>query len=158
MAGNTPADKKRNALRKYAALNRQPQRVRDELFDRDDFFDARDLVQVKYEMLRKVRAENKTVSDAAAAFGFSRPSFYQAKEAFETEGVLGLVPKKRGPRAPHKINEQVLQFVQALSDEGFTLEQIARRVEMDLGVRVHPTNIARRLAASKKKPRRRSRT
>lgn len=161
MAGKRPAEKKLNALKKYSALNRQPQRVCDELFAQDDFFDPWDLVQVKYEMLRKVRVEKKTISDVAADFGFSRPSFYQAKEVFENEGVVGLIPKKRGPRAPHKINEQVLEFVQTLmaSEEGITLEELARRVETDLGVKVHPTNIARRLkAVSKKNPRRRSRT
>jgi transposase len=150
-----PTDKKINTLKKYSALNRQPQKVQDKLFDQDDFFDARDLVQVKYEMLRKVRVDKNTVSDVAADFGFSRPSFYQARAAFENEGVAGLIPKKRGPRAPHKINQQVLEFVQGLmeSDEKLTLEEIARRVDTDLGVKVHPTNIARRLkAASKKKP------
>jgi DNA-binding NarL/FixJ family response regulator len=53
------------------------------------------------------------------------------------------------------VNQQVLAFVQALlqSDDGLSLEEIARRVETDLGVKVHPTNISRRLkVASKKKP------
>ncbi len=34
-----------------------------------------DVVQVKYEMLRRVRLDARRVSDAAADFGFSRPSF-----------------------------------------------------------------------------------
>ena len=63
MVRKKPTDKKLNALKKYSALNRQPQRVRDKLFDQDDFFDAWDLVQVKYEMLRKVQVDKKTVSD-----------------------------------------------------------------------------------------------
>jgi transposase len=161
MAEKRPAEKKLKALKKYSALNHQPQRVCDELFDQDDFFDPWDLVQVKYEMLRKVRVEKKTISDVAADFGFSRPSFYQAKEVFENEGVAGLIPKKRGLRAPYKINEQVVDFVQSLmaNEDGLTLEALARRVETDLGVKVHPTNIARRLkAVSKKNPRRRRRT
>jgi transposase len=155
MAGKKPSDEKRKSLEKHAALNRQPQRVKNKLFGQDDFFDARDLVQVKYEMLRKVRVEKETVSDAAADFGFSRPSFYQAKEAFENEGVAGLIPKKRGPRAPHKVSREVLEFVQSLmeKEDGLTLEQIARRVEKDLGIKVHSTNIARQLKAEAKKKR-----
>ena len=39
---------------------------------RGDFFDARDLVQVKYEMVRKTDVEDVPVAVAAAAFGFSR--------------------------------------------------------------------------------------
>lgn len=155
MAKKRPWDEKQKALEKHSALNRQPQRIKDKLFDQDDFFDARDLVQVKYEMLRKVRVEKETVSDAAADFGFSRPSFYQAKEAFENEGMVGLIPKKCGPRAPHKVSREVLEFVQSLmeKEDGLTLEEMAKRVETDLGIKVHSTNIARQLKAESKKKR-----
>jgi hypothetical protein len=52
-------------------------------------------VQVKYEMLRRVQAEGKSVTDASAGFGFSRPSFYQALSAFERDGLAGLVSSAR---------------------------------------------------------------
>jgi hypothetical protein len=45
-------------------------------FLEEDFFDAHDLAQVKYEMLRRVRREGTRVSQAASSFGCSRPSFY----------------------------------------------------------------------------------
>ena len=153
MTKNKPSEKKLDALKKHSSLNRHPWRVKDKLFDRDDFFDARDLVQVKYEMLRKARVEEKTVSDVAAVFGFSRAAFYQTKEAFKNEGVAGLIPKKRGPRAPHKVSRQVLEFVRNLmeGDDGLNLEEASRRVEIDLGIKVHSTNIARQLKAAKKK-------
>jgi len=77
MERKRPSHKKLKSLKRYSALNRQPQRVQDDLFHQDDFFDARDLVQVKYEMLRRVRVEKKAVSEVASCFGFSRPSFYQ---------------------------------------------------------------------------------
>lgn len=155
MAKKKVSDQKRNALEKHAALNRQPQRVKDKLFDQDDFFDARDLVQVKYEMLRKARVEKETVSNVATDFGFSRPSFYQAKEAFENEGVAGLIPKKRGPRRPHKVSREVLDFVQDLmeKEQGLSLEKITKRVETDLCIKVHSTNISRQLKAESKKKR-----
>lgn len=122
------------------------------MFD-DDFFDARDLVQVKYEMLRKVRVDKETISNAAADFGFSRPAFYQSKEAFENDGIMGLIPKKRGPRSPHKVNHEVITLVQNLmaGDEELSMEEITRRVESDLGIKVHPTNIARQLKVKSKK-------
>ena len=52
--------------------------ARDELFLRHEFFDPRDLVQVKYEMLRRVRVDGASVSQAARDFGFSRTAFYRA--------------------------------------------------------------------------------
>ena len=90
-------DTKTRTLQQQGTLNPRPKTVRDELFLQDDFFDPRDLVQVKYEMLRRVRTEGTSVTDAAANFGFSRPSFYQAQSAFEQDGLAGLVPHKRGP-------------------------------------------------------------
>ena len=62
-----------------------------------EFFDPRDLVQVKYEMLRRAREEGVAVSRAAEAFGFSRVAFYQIQRAFESEGLAGLLPRRRGP-------------------------------------------------------------
>ena len=84
-------DAKLGTLQQQGTLNPRPKAVRDELFLQDEFFDTRDLVQVKYEMLRRVRTEGKSVTDAAANFGFSRPSFYQAQAAFEQNGLAGLV-------------------------------------------------------------------
>ena len=70
-------DGKTEALRRGGVLNRHAERVSDAQFAEGQFFDARDLVQVKYEMLRKVSAEGASVTEAAGAFGLSRVSFYQ---------------------------------------------------------------------------------
>ena len=75
----------------------------DPKFLQSDFFDPRDVVQVKYEMLRRVSVDNVSVTEASDEYGVSRPTYYQAKASFETAGVAGLVPKKRGPRGPHKL-------------------------------------------------------
>ena len=53
------------------------------------FFDARDLIQVKYEMLRHVSVDGASKADAAALFGMSRPTFYQAEAAFARDGLAG---------------------------------------------------------------------
>src|SRR5690242_16879322 len=97
-------DPKTDALREQGALNPHPDRVQDKLFAEHDFFDARDLVQVKYEMVRRVEAEGVSITDAAEAFGFSRPSFYQAQHLLHLHGLTGLLPKKRGPRGAHKLS------------------------------------------------------
>ena len=75
-----PREDKESSLRRDHALNPRPQAVRDPAFTSGNlFFDPRDVVQVKYEMLRRVRQEGEPVSQVAADFGFSRPSFYQAR-------------------------------------------------------------------------------
>jgi len=80
------------------------------------FFDRDDLVQVKLEMLRRVRQEQAPVSRAAAAFGFSRPSFYAGQAVFDRAGLPGLVPKRPGPRRAHKLTEAVVDVLDASTE------------------------------------------
>jgi len=54
---NKDNDPKAEALREHGVLNPKPEAVRDELFQKYDFFDTRDLLQVKYEMVRRVKKD-----------------------------------------------------------------------------------------------------
>lgn len=89
---------KLEALRASGTLNPRPERVNDPLFHGHAFFDACDLVQVKYEMLRRVEHEHTSVQTAAAAFGFSRVAWYQVNGRYAQEGLIGLLPRRRGPK------------------------------------------------------------
>jgi len=144
-----------DALRREGCLNGKYQGVKDELFVERDFFDPKDMVQVKYEMLRRVSADGQSVTRAAAAFGFSRLSFYQARSAFEAGGLPGLVPLRRGPRGAHKLTDEVVVFIRRTRSEDASLgaRELARLVEERFGVSVHPRTIERRLAAVEKKRR-----
>jgi hypothetical protein len=141
-------------------LHRRPEEVTDPLFQEGDFFDPRDLVQVKYEMLRRVRVDRQSVTRTAPAFGFSRPTFYEARAGFGREGLPGLIPKKRGPRGAHKLTDDVVRFLEASlrEDSSLPARALAQRVEDRFGVRIHPRTITRRLAAREKKRRRSSST
>jgi transposase len=125
MANPTRPDAKLKTLREQGTVNPRPEAVTDELFRTHEWFDPRDLVQVKYEMLRRVRLEGQTVTQAAAAFGFSRLSFYQARAAFEGSGLAGLVPKKRGPHGPHKLTGEVMAFLEQARGEDPSLRASA---------------------------------
>jgi transposase len=148
-------DTKLRTLQQQGTLNPRPKAVRDELFLQDDFFDARDLVQVKYEMLRRVRSEGQSVTDAAAGFGFSRPSFYQAQSAFEQDGLAGLVPQKRGPKQAHKLTDEVLTFIGEVrqKEPSIRLTDLVKQVEQRFGTTVHPRSIERGLLRHQKKRR-----
>ncbi|MGD0638917.1 MAG: helix-turn-helix domain-containing protein [Nitrososphaerales archaeon] len=138
-------DPKETALRACGALNTHP--VADALFHESDFFDSRDLVQVRYEMLRRVHTEGEPVSRAAASFGVSRPSFYKSSQAFDREGITGLLPRKRGPRQRHKLTAEVLAFVEGLRPLG--VPAILREVETQFGIRVHRRSLERALREKK---------
>lgn len=153
MAKAKPLDPKAQTLHERGCLNPEADRVTDDLFRSNTFFDARDLVQVKYEMLRRVRMDGQPISQSSAAFGFSRPTFYLAQKALERGGLAALVPRKPGPRAPHKLSNEVVDFLeQALSkDESLRAGDLARRVREHFGRSVHPRSIERALARREKK-------
>jgi transposase len=148
-------DPKTEALREQGCLHPHPEEVADELFASSEFFDARDLVQVKYEMLRRVRVDGRAVSDSAAGFGLSRPSYYQAQEAFEQGGLPALLPKKPGPRRAHKLSDEVLAALREALAEKQELgsEDLVGLVEQRFGISVHRRSIERALARQEKKRR-----
>ena len=148
-------DPKMKALRQSGTLNPRPQDVREELFHEKEFFDARDLLQVKYEMLRRVSQEGHSIIQAAASFGFSRPSFYQAQSAFETSGLAGLIPQKRGPKQGHKLTTEILEFVRRTraEDAEVTTADLVQRVWERFGVELHSRTIERGLLRDQKKRR-----
>ncbi len=150
----TPREDKASALRRHHALNPRPQAVGDAAFTSGNpFFDARDLIQVKYEMLRRVREDGQSVSQAVAAFGFSRPSFYQAQAVFAAEGLPGLVPQRPGPKRAHKLSEEVVDRLEAALDANpaLTSAQLAQRLEAELGLQVHRRSVERALSRRQKK-------
>jgi len=148
-------DAKVTMLKEYGALNARAQEVTDALFAQSEFFDPRDLVLVKYEMLRRVRIEGQSVTQAAHAFGFSRVAFYQAQTAFEKEGVAGLIPKRRGPRHAHKLSDTVLGFIeqQRATDPTLRAGVLAAMIRKRFGLSVHPRSIERALQRRQKRGR-----
>lgn len=155
MPKRSPEDPKLHSLRQHGVLNPRPQRVTGELFASGDFFDPRDLVQVKYEMLRRVQEDGQPISEAAAKFGFSRPSFYQAQSAFQASGLSGLVPHKRGPKEAHKLTAEVMEFIQQTlqHDPAVGSAELANRVKERFALDVHRRTIERGLARHQKKRR-----
>jgi transposase len=144
----TREDPKIAALREARCLNPHPETVTDETFLAEEFFDARDAVQVKYEMVRRVRVDSESVSSAAAAFGYSRPSYYEAAAALDEHGLDGLVPAKPGPKGRHKLTDEVCAFAdeRLAADPSLRVADLAEPIEQRFGVRVHPRSIERALA------------
>lgn len=144
-------DLKADALSNEGTLNPAPAKVGDPKFRDSEFFDPRDVVQVKYEMLRRVSTERASVTEAAAEYGVSRPTFYQTKASFDEAGIAGLVPKKRGPRGPRKLRGDVLTFVekQLTPGEPIRARELATQIRKELDVEVHARTIERALRGKK---------
>lgn len=145
-------DPKRQALARDGVLNPHPDAVSDPLFSGNSFFDRRDLVQVRYEMVRRHDADGMPVSDAAASFGVSRPTFYKAQSTLAACGLAGLVPQPRGPKEGHKLSAKVVDFVTSLKAEqpDLTTPQCLAAIEAEFGIKVHRRSLERALARKKK--------
>jgi transposase len=140
--------RRRQALSAQGASHPHPEAVTDPLFRDSAFFDPNDLVQVKYEMLRSVQKESRAVVEAALAFGLSRPVFYVTQAVLQREGLPGLLPHKRGPKRPHKLNDEAMAvLLEAIEKAGRMLkaEELAAILVQRCGVEAHPRSILRRL-------------
>lgn len=104
--------------------------------------------------MRKMQRVGETIRgydiEAAcrAAFGFSRPSFYQAAGALRADGLPGLVLAKPGPRRAHKLTDDVLDHAEALraADPSLRVADLVPAIAARFGVRVHPRSVERALA------------
>ena len=153
-ASRTPPAKIQ-ALRQSGTLNPRPGNVRDQLFLEDPFFDPQDLTQVKYEMLRRVQKEAMPITAVATTFGFSRPAFYKAQEDFTREGLVGLIPRQRGPKGRHKITPKILAYVAQIraAEPSIRTPEVVQRIQKTFGTRVHRRSLERALVLTKKKQR-----
>lgn len=154
MAKRKKPDQKSLELQRTGTLNPHPDSISDPLFKQDPFFDPKDLLQVRYEMLRRHSVEGASIVDVATQFGISRPTVYQAQAAFEQAGLSGLLPKQRGPKQGHKLSPDILEYVRSLRVNAPDLTTVAclKAVQEKFGITVHRRSLERALTR-KKKPR-----
>jgi transposase len=145
------AQAKAAALREEGTLNPTPDKVGDAKFQQSDFFDPRDVVQVKYEMLRRVGVERASVTHVTEEYGVSRPTYYETKASFDASGLGGLVPKKRGPRGPHKLQGEVLAFLEQHLSPGQPIRArtLTKLIREQFNLTIHPRTIERAVRGKK---------
>ena len=141
------SNNKTEHLRKSKTLNPHPETVSDPLFEGSAFFDPRDLLQVRYEM---IRSHNKgtTLEAAAARFGLSVPTCVRAKRAFREGGLQALIPGRRGPRGPRKITPEILEFAEnyQATHGNVSVRKLADLIGERFGVRIHFSGLHRALS------------
>jgi transposase len=152
MAKPKKPDRKSLELKRTATLNPRPDSIADPLFKENPFFDPKDLLQVRYEMLRRHRVEGVSVVEVAHQFGVSRPTLYQAQAAFEQAGLSGLLPKPRGPKQGHKITAEIVEYVRMLraGDPGLSTVAVLRAIKERFDITVHRRSLERALVSKKK--------
>lgn len=147
-----PSAAKRAALTASGTLNRTPEVVRDPAFRGGGFFDPHDLLQLRYEMIRRHRVEKLSVAAAAALFGVSVPTAYQAHASFAAGGLAALLPKRRGPKQGHKLTPEVLAHIEQRRRDrpDWRAREAQAELQQRFGVAVHRRSLERVLAGKKK--------
>jgi transposase len=138
----------RELLKQLGAWNAAWDRVQAAVFgEHPDFCDRENLVQVKYEMLRAHYVEGLPVADAARAFGFSRQTFYLTDAAFAAEGFHGLLARKRGPKHPRKLTDEMVDYVLTQRERipGISALTLTDELQARFRVTIHPRSIQRLL-------------
>lgn len=139
-------------MKKEGTLHPYPDKVRSELLEKSPFFDANDLMQMKYEMLRSVSVDQQSVADAAHIFGLSRVAYYHAQEQYQKHGLAGLLPRRRGPKQPHKFTAEVLSFIEeqlAAAGQRPDWNLLSKQIADRFGINTHPRSVERAVKQKK---------
>lgn len=144
--------KRTQRLKKEGTLHPNPDKVRTELLEKSPFFDANDLMQMKYEMLRSVSVDQQPIADAAHTFGLSRVAYYRAQEQYQRHGLAGLLPSRRGPKHPHKFTPEVMSFIEeqlAATGKRPDWNLLSKQIEDRFGINTHPRSVERAVKLKK---------
>lgn len=139
---------KRDNLIKNGTYNKNYASVKAEIFQQGIFFDAEDLAQVKYEMLRSVAKGENSVLEASSKFGFSRQSYYIIKDGVDREGLGALIPKKTGPKESYKLKKEGQAFIDRYVGDhpGANSAEVNRALKEATGISVHNRTVDRYMA------------
>lgn len=139
---------KATIMKENGTFNRHYKKISVPYFQQGIFFDSRDIVQVKYEMLRSVESGEVTVTEAARQFGLSREAFYKNKAAYERGGIQALIPQKTGPKQAHKLLPEGTMFIDNYVSEhpNARAAEINARLKEKLGISVNKRTIERYLS------------
>ena len=131
-------------LGRMGCLNKFPEKVENELFRKHHFFDPKDKLQIKYEMLRAVAVDGRSVTDASNEFGYSRETYYTVEREFKLEGTVGLMDTMQGRRQPEKLVDEVVKYIASerhkdpKTNSGKTL---AEKVREKFKIQIHKRTI-----------------
>jgi transposase len=139
-------------MKREGTLHPNPEKVRADLLEKSPFFDANDLMQMKYEMLRSVSVDQQSIAEAAYTFGLSRVAYYHAQEQYQKNGIAGLLPRRRGPKHPHKFTPEVMSFIEAqlaAVDQRPDWHLLSKQIEDRFGINTHPRSVERAVRLKK---------
>jgi len=103
-------------------------------------YDAQDSGAQAAAIALLARARVATDIELGEAFGCHRNTVARLERRLQEGGMAGVVPAKRGPKAPHKVTPAVMEVVRELSPRGSL--QVTRAIERRTGIRLNRTYVS----------------
>ncbi|HET6921584.1 MAG TPA: helix-turn-helix domain-containing protein [Anaeromyxobacteraceae bacterium] len=100
-----------------------------------------DVVGRRLAAVQVVETGAATAGEVAEAFGVNADTLRRWRRSWESEGVEGLAPRRRGPKGPTKLTGDKRAEIRRLRAEGMGLRAIGREVGLD------PDTVRRALGA-----------
>lgn len=95
------------------------------------FWEPQDVVGRRLAAVQLVATGAATPSEVAAAFDVNFETVRRWRWRYREQGVEGLGERRRGPKGPMKLDEEMVARVCALSENGMGLRAIGREVGLD---------------------------
>lgn len=136
---------KRDILIANGTYNKNHSKVLNDKFRNDPFYDPMDIVQVKYEMLRTAKCNERSIARIADEFGFSRAAFYKIKASYDANGITALVPGKCGPRRARKLTVEYQNYIDRHMKENpkANSAEIVQYLKQETGIKISTRTIDR---------------
>jgi transposase-like protein len=99
-------------------------------------FEPGDVVGRRLAAVQLVETGSATPTQVASAFDVDFETLRRWRRDWAAEGPTGLVPRKRGPKGPNKVTEEVRARIVELRASGMNKAAVARQVGLD------PTTVA----------------
>ena len=104
---------KEDRLKASNTFNPDYDKISDPKFSIDSIMDPRDLLQVRYELVRSVEYDNTPITHAAEEYGVSERTARRYIQSMKAGGLSALIPGKSGPSGPSVLKQEVCDFIDA---------------------------------------------
>ena len=153
-------DGKTRALAASRTLNRDPEKVTDPAFAPGSFFDPADLVQVKYEMVRRSETDGVPVPQRPRRRSGSPASAVYGQVGAGRAGPGRADPGQARSQGRPQAHREVVDLLEELLAADATLRsgELAAQAAQRIGISVHPARCERALSRRRRRPGRPRRT
>ena len=102
---------KEEHLRATQTFNTNYAKINDPIFQRSGIMDPRDLLLVRFELVRSLELDGKPIEEVCSQYGISPCTARRYVRDMKERGLIALVPEKRGPNGPSVMTDEIANYI-----------------------------------------------